>query len=205
MRKCLVFDVLANFGTRRWHRVPLRARQLHQTSRDTSRPCVHSSDIAMPRHLPISAPRLFDIPTARLHLDTPAVTGFGIGLAGVLGRACHSVASSAPSSCHSVGSSGDNLLANCGFVRFRATRWRRVYRHRATRWRRVARHRDHGDLGYLCRAAAPLAVIEWRDRYIPRTPLRRSMASRISCRVTTRKKPSSPAPRRTCQTGCAIM
>lgn len=187
MRKCLVFDVLADFGTRRWHRVPLRARQLHQTSRDTSRPCVHSSDIAMPRHLPISAPRLFDIPTARLHLDTPAVTGFGIGLAGVLGRACHSVASSAPSSCHSVGSSGDNLLANCGFVRFRATRWRRVYRHRATRWRRVARHRDHGDLGYLCRAAAPLAVIEWRDRYVPRTPLRRSMASRISCRVTTRK------------------
>ena len=187
MRKCLVFDVLTDFGTRRWHRVPLRARQLHQTSRDTSRPCVHSSDIAMPRHLPISAPRLFDIPTARLHLDTPAVTGFGIGLAGVLGRACHSVASSAPSSCHSVGSSGDNLLANCGFVRFRATRWRRVYRHRATRWRRVARHRDHGDLGYLCRAAAPLAVIEWRDRYVPRTPLRRSMASRISCRVTTRK------------------
>jgi len=117
----------------------------------------------------------------------PAVTGCGIGLAGVLGRACHSVASSAPSSCHSVGSSGDNLLANCGFVRFRATRWRRVYRHRATRWRRVARHRDHGDLGYLCRAAAPLAVIEWRDRYVPRTPLRRSMASRISCRVTTRK------------------
>ena len=187
MRKCLVSDVLADFGTRRWHRVPLRARQLHQTSRDTSRPCAHSSDIAMPRHLPISAPRLFDIPTARLHLDTPAVTGFGIGLAGVLGRACHSVASSAPSSCHSVGSSGDNLLANCGFVRFRATRWRRVYRHRATRWRRVARHRDHGDLGYLCRAAAPLAVIEWRDRYVPRTPLRRSMASRISCRVTTRK------------------
>ena len=187
MRKCLVFDVLTDFGTRRWHRVPLGARQLHQTSRDASRPCVHSSDIAMPRHLPISAPRLFDIPTARLHLDTPAVTGFGIGLAGVLGRACHSVASSAPSSCHSVGSSGDNLLANCGFVRFRATRWRRVYRHRATRWRRVARHRDHGDLGYLCRAAAPLAVIEWRDRYVPRTPLRRSMASRISCRVTTRK------------------
>lgn len=117
----------------------------------------------------------------------PAVTGCGIGLAGVLGRACHSVASSAPSSCHSVGSSGDNLLANCGFDCFCATRWRRVYRHRATRWRRVARHRDHGDLGYLCRAAAPLAVIEWRDRYVPRTPLRRSMASRISCRVTTRK------------------
>ena len=187
MRKCLVFDVLANFGTRRWHRVPLRARQLHQTSRDTSRPCAHSSDIAMPRHPPISAPRLFDIPIVRLHLDTPTVTGFGIGLAGVLGRACHSVASSAPSLCHSVASSGDNLLANCGFVRFRATRWRRVHRLHATRWRRVARHRDHGDLGYLCRAAAPLAVIEWRDRYVPRTPLRRSMASRISCRVTTRK------------------
>ena len=198
MRKCLVFDVLANFGTRRWHRVPLRARQLHQTSRDASRPCVHSSDIAMPRHLPISAPRLFDIPTVRLHLDTPTVTGCGIGLAGVLGRACHSVASSAPSSCHSVASSGDNLLANCGFDRFCATRWRRVYRHRATRWRRVhrlratrwrrvARHRDHGDLGYLYRAAAPLAVIEWRDRYVPRAPLRRSMASRISCRITTRK------------------
>lgn len=117
----------------------------------------------------------------------PAVTGCGIGLAGVLGRACHSVASSAPSSCHSVASSGDNLLANCGFVRFRATRWRRVHRLRATRWRRVARHRDHGDLGYLYRAAAPLAVIEWRDRYVPRAPLRRSMASRISCRVTTRK------------------
>ena len=139
----------------------------------------------------------------------PAVTGCGIGLAGVLGRACHSVASSAPSSCHSVASSapsschsvassGDNLLANCGFVRFRATRWRRVHRLRATRWRRVhrlratrwrrvARHRDHGDLGYLYRAAAPLAVIEWRDRYVPRTPLRRSMASRISCHVTTRK------------------
>ena len=216
MRKCLVFDVLTDFGTRRWHRVPLRARQLHQTSRDASRPCVHSSDIAMPRHLPISAPRLFDIPTVRLRLDTPAVTGCGIGLAGVLGRACHSVASSAPSSCHSVASSGDNLLANCGFVRFRATRWRRVYRHRATRWRRVhrhratrwrrvhrhratrwrrvARHRDHGDLGYLCRAAAPLAVIEWRDRYVPRTPLRRSMASRISCRVTTRKTVKSRSP-----------
>ena len=116
MRKCLVSDVLADFGTRRWHRVPLRARQLHQTSRDASRPCVHSSDIAMPRHLPISAPRLFDIPTVRLQLDTPAVTGCGIGLAGVLGRACHSVTSSAPSSCHSVASSGDNLLANCGFV-----------------------------------------------------------------------------------------
>ena len=187
MRKCLVSDVLADFGTRRWHRVPLRARQLHQTSRDASRPCVHSSDIAMPRHLPISAPRLFDIPTVRLRLDTPAVTGCGIGLAGVLGRACHSVASSAPSSYHSVASSGDNLLASCGFVRFRTTRWRRVHRLRATRWRRVARHRDHGDLGYLCRAAAPLAVIEWRDRYVPRTPLRRSMASRISCRVTTRK------------------
>ena len=106
----------------------------------------------------------------------PAVTGCGTGVAGVLGRACHSVASSAPSSCHSVASSGDNLLANCGFVRFRATRWRRV-----------ARHRDHGDLGYLYRAAAPLAVIEWRDRYVPRAPLRRSMASRISCRITTRK------------------
>lgn len=117
MRKCLVSDVLADFGTRRWRRVPLRARQLHQTSRDASRPCVHSSDIAMPRHLPISAPRLFDIPTVRLRLDPPAVTGCGIGLAGVLGRACHSVASN-----------GDNLLANCGFVRFRATRWRRVAR-----------------------------------------------------------------------------
>ena len=187
MRKCLVFDVLTDFGTRRWHRVPLRARQLHQTSRDASKPCVHSSDIAMPRHLPISAPRLFDIPTVRLHLDTPAVTGCGIGLAGVLGRARHSVASSAPSSCHSVVSSGDNLLANCGFVRFRATRWRRVHRLRATRWHRMARHRDHGDLGYLYRAAAPLAVIEWRDRYVPRAPLRRSMASRISCRITTRK------------------
>ena len=79
MRKCLVFDVLTDFGTRRWHRVPLRARQLHQTSRDASRPCVHSSGIAMPRHLPISAPRLFDIPTVRLHLDTSAVTGCGIG------------------------------------------------------------------------------------------------------------------------------
>ena len=187
MRKCLVSDVLADFGTRRWHRVPLRARQLHQTSRDTSRPCAHSSDIAMPRHLPISTPRLFDIPTVRLRLDTPTVTGFGIGLAGVLGRACHSVASSAPSSCHSVASSGDNLLANCGFVRFRATRWRRVHRLRATRWRRVARYRDHGDLGYLYRAAAPLGGVEWHDRYVPRAPLRRSMASRISCRVTTRK------------------
>ena len=198
MRKCLVSDVLANFDTRRWHRVPLRARQLHQTSRDASKPCVHSSDIAMPRHLPISAPRLFDIPTVRLHLDTPAVTGCGIGLAGVLGRArhsvassapspCHSVASSAPSPCHSVASSGDNLLANCGFVRFRATRWRRVHRLRATRWRRVARYRDHGDLGYLYRAAAPLGGVEWRNRYVPRAPLRRSMASRISCRVTTRK------------------
>lgn len=177
MRKCLVFDVLANFGTRRWHRVPLGARQLHQTSRDASRPCVHSSDIAMPRHLPISAPRLFlTSPQCACTSIPPAVTGCGIGLAGVLGRACHSVASS-----------GDNLLANCGFVRFRATRWRRVHRLRATRWRRVARYRDHGDLGYLCRAAAPLAVIEWRDRYVPRTPLRRSMASRISCRVTTRK------------------
>ena len=139
MRKCLVSDVLADFGTRRWRRIPLRARQLHQTSRDTSRPCAHSSDIAMPRHLPISTPRLFDIPTVRLHLDTSAVTGCEIGLAGVLGRACHSVASSAPSPCHSVASSGDNLLANCGFVRFRATRWRRVHRLRATRWRRVAR------------------------------------------------------------------
>ena len=79
MRKCLVSAVLADFGTRRWHRVPLRARQLHQTSRDASRPCAHSSDIAMPRHLPISAPRLFDIPTVRLHLDTSAVTGCGIG------------------------------------------------------------------------------------------------------------------------------
>ena len=127
MRKCLVSNVLADFGTRRWRRVPLRARQLHQTSRDASKPCVHSSDIAMLRHLPISAPRLFDIPTVRLRLDTSTVTGCGIGLAGVLGRACHSVASS-----------GDNLLANCGFVRFRATRWRRVHRLRATRWRRVA-------------------------------------------------------------------
>lgn len=187
MRKCLVSDVLADFGTRRWHRVPLRARQLHQTSRDASKPCVHSSDIAMPRHLPISTPRLFDIPTVRLHLDTSAVTGCEIGLAGVLGRACHSVASSAPSSCHSVASSGDNLLASCGFVRFRATRWRRVHRLRATRWRRVARYRDHGDLGYLYRAAAPLGGVEWRDRYVPRAPLRRSMASRISCRVATRK------------------
>lgn len=187
MRKCLVSDVLADFGTRRWHRVPLRARQLHQTSRDASKPCVHSSDIAMPRHLPISAPRLFDIPIVRLHLDTPTVTGFGIGLAGVLGRACHSVTSSAPSSCHSVASSGDNLLANCGFVRFRATRWRRVHRLRATRWHRMARYRDHGDLGYLYRAAAPLGGVEWRNRYVPRAPLRRSMASRISCRVTTRK------------------
>lgn len=139
MRKCLVSNVLADFGTRRWRRVPLRARQLHQTSRDASKPCVHSSDIAMLRHLPISAPRLFDIPTVRLRLDTSTVTGCGIGLAGVLSRACHSVASSAPSSCHSVASSGDNLLANCGFVRFRATRWRRVHRLRATRWRRVAR------------------------------------------------------------------
>ena len=128
MRKCLVSNVLADFGTRRWRRVPLRARQLHHTSRDASKPCVHSSDIAMLRHLPISAPRLFDIPTVRLRLDTSTVTGCGIGLAGVLGRACHSVASSAPSSCHSVASSGDNLLANCGFVRFRATRWRRVAR-----------------------------------------------------------------------------
>ena len=196
MRKCLVFDVLTDFGTRRWHRVPLRARQLHQTSRDASRPCVHSSeyrDAPSPPHQ--RTPVIFDIPTVRLHLDTPTVTGCGTGLAGVLGRACHSVASSAPSSCHSVGSSGDNLLANCGFDRFCATRWRRVYRHRATRWRRVARHRDHGDLGYLCRAAAPLAVIEWRDRYVSRTPLRRSMASRISCRVTTRKTVESRAVR----------
>ena len=146
MRKCLVFDVLANFGTRRWHRVPLRARQLHQTSRDASRPCVHSSDIAMPRHLPISAPRLFDIPTVRLHLDTPRSNRMRDRVGG------------SP-----------------------------LHRLRAARWRRVARHRDHGDLGYLYRAAAPLAVIEWRDRYVPRAPLRRSMASRISCRITTRK------------------
>ena len=196
MRKCLVFDVLTDFGTRRWHRVPLRARQLHQTSRDASRPCVHSSeyrDAPSPPHQ--RTPVIFDIPTVRLHLDTPTVTGCGTGLAGVLGRACHSVASSAPSSCHSVGSSGDNLLANCGFDRFCATRWRRVYRHRATRWRRVARHRDHGDLGYLYRAAAPLSGVEWRDRYVPRAPLRRSMASRISCRVTTRKTVESRAVR----------
>ena len=151
----------------------------------TVRAFVRYRDAPSPPHQ--RTPVIFDIPTVRLHLDTPTVTGCGTGLAGVLGRACHSVASSAPSSCHSVGSSGDNLLANCGFVRFCATRWRRVHRLRATRWRRVARHRDHGDLGYLCRAAAPLAVIEWRDRYVPRTPLRRSMASRISCRVTTRK------------------
>ena len=162
----------------------------------TVRAFVRYRDAPSPPHQ--RTPVIFDIPTVRLHLDTPTVTGCGTGLAGVLGRACHSVASSAPSSCHSVGSSGDNLLANCGFDRFCATRWRRVYRHRATRWRRVhrlratrwrrvARHRDHGDLGYLYRAAAPLAVIEWRDRYVPRTPLRRSMASRISCRVTTRK------------------
>ena len=195
MRKCLVSDVLADFGTRRWRRIPLRARQLHQTSRDTSRPCAHSSDIAMPRHLPISTPRLFDIPTVRLHLDTSAVTGCEIGLAGVLGRACHSVASSAPSSCHSVASSGDNLLASCGFVRFRATRWRRVHRLRATRWRRVAIIclptavlSAFAPLGGVeCIVSAPLGGVEWRDRYVPRAPLRRSMASRISCRVTTRK------------------
>ena len=41
--------------------------------------------------------------------------------------------------------------------------------------------------GVECTVFVPLAVIEWRDRYVPRTPLRRSMASRISCRVTTRK------------------
>ena len=247
MRKCLVFDVLANFGTRRWHRVPLRARQLHQTSRDTSRPCAHSSDIAMPRHLPISAPRLFDIPTVRLRLDTPAVTGCGIGLAGVLGRACHSVASSAPSSCHSVGSSGYNLLANCGFDRFCATRWRRVYRHRATRWRRVHRlratrwrrvHRLHATrwrrVAIICpptavlSAFAPLGGVEWRDTEAAVTlgisvePQRHSLSSsgatgmfrvplcvarwrHASPVVSLREKPSSHAPRRTCQTGCAIM
>ena len=160
-------------------------------------------------------------------------------MAGVLGRACHSVASSAPSSCHSVASSGDNLLANCGFVRFRATRWRRVHRLRATRWRRVhrlratrwrrvARHRDHGDLGYLYRAAALLAGVEWRDTETTVTlgisiePQRHSLSSsgatgmfrvplcvalwrRVSPVVSLREKPSSPAPRRTCQTGCAIM
>ena len=151
----------------------------------TVRAFVRYRDAPSPSHQ--RTPVIFNIPKVRLHLDTPTVTGCGTGLAGVLGRACHSVASSAPSSCHSVGSSGDNLLANCGFDRFCATRCHRVYRHRATRWRRVARHRDHGDLGYLCRAAVPLAVIEWRDRYVSRTPLRRSMASRISCCVTTRK------------------
>ena len=160
MRKCLVFDVLTDFGTRRWHRVPLRARQLHQTSRDASRPCVHSSDIAMPRHLPISAPRLFDIPTARLHLDTPAVTGCGIGLAGVLGRARHSVTSSAPSSCHSVASSAPSP------------------RH-SVAW--------SGATGMF---RVPLCVALWR---------------RVSPVVSLREKPSSHVPRRTCQTGCAIM
>ena len=184
MRKCLVSNVLADFGTRRWRRVPLRARQLHQTSRDASKPCVHSSDIAMLRHLPISAPRLFDIPTVRLRLDTSTVTGCGIGLAGVLGRACHSVASSAPSSCHSVASSGDNLLANCGFVRFRATRWRRV----EIICLPTAVLSAFVPLGGVeCTVSAPLGGVEWRDRYVPRAPLRRSMASRISCRVTTRK------------------
>lgn len=103
----------------------------------TVRAFVRYRDAPSPPHQ--RTPVIFDIPTVRLHLDTPTVTGCGTGLAGVLGRACHSVASSAPSSCHSMGSSGDNLLANCGFDRFCATRWRRVYRHRATRWRRVAR------------------------------------------------------------------
>lgn len=92
----------------------------------TVRAFVRYRDAPSPPHQ--RTPVIFDIPTVRLHLDTPTVTGCGTGLAGVLGRACHSVASSAPSSCHSVGSSGDNLLANCGFDRFRATRWRRVAR-----------------------------------------------------------------------------
>ena len=193
MRKCLVFDVLANFGTRRWHRVPLRARQLRQTSRDASRPCVHSSDIAMPRHLPISAPRLFDIPTVRLHLDTSAVTGCGIGW----------------------------RESSAG----RATRWRRVHRLRATRWDRVE---------IICLPTAvlsafvPLGGVEWRDTETTvtlgisvelqhhslsssgatgmfRVPLCVALWRRASPVVSLREKPSSHVPRRTCQTGCAIM
>lgn len=193
MRKCLVFDVLANFGTRRWHRVPLGARQLHQTSRDASKPCVHSSDIAMPRHLPISTPRLFDIPTVRLHLDTSAVTGCGIGW----------------------------RESSAG----RATRWRRVHRLRATRWDRVE---------IICLPTAvlsafvPLGGVEWRDTETTvtlgisvelqhhslsssgatgmfRVPLCVALWRRASPVVSLREKPSSHVPRRTCQTGCAIM
>lgn len=162
MRKCLVFDVLANFGTRRWHRVPLRARQLHQTSRDASRPCVHSSDIAMPRHLPISAPRLFDIPTVRLYLDTPRSNRMrdrvggsprqGVPLGGVEWRDTETTVTlgiSVELQHHSLSSSG------------------------ATGMFRV-----------------PLCVALWRH------------ASPV---VSLREKPSSHVPRRTCQTGCAIM
>ncbi len=162
MRKCLVFDVLANFGTRRWHRVPLRARQLHQTSRDASRPCVHSSDIAMPRHLPISAPRLFDIPTVRLYLDTPRSNRMrdrvggsprqGVPLGGVEWRDTETTVTlgiSVELQRHSLSSSG------------------------ATGMFRV-----------------PLCVALWRH------------ASPV---VSLREKPSSHVPRRTCQTGCAIM
>ena len=143
MRKCLVFDVLTDFGTRRWHRVPLRARQLHQTSRDASRPCVHSSDIAMPRHLPISAPRLFDIPTVRLYLDTPRSNRMRDRVGG------------SPRQGVPLGGVECTVFVPLG--------------------------------GVECTVSAPLGGVEWRDRYVPRTPLRRSMASRISCRVTTRK------------------
>ena len=154
MRKCLVFDVLTDFGTRRWHRVPLRARQLHQTSRDASRSCVHSSDIAMPRHLPISAPRLFDIPTVRLYLDTPRSNRMRDRVGG------------SPRQGVPLGGVECTVFVPLGGVEWRDTE-----------------------------AAMTLGIpvepqrhsVEWRDRYVPRAPLRRSMASRISCRVTTRK------------------
>lgn len=173
MRKCLVFDVLANFGTRRWHRVPLRARQLHQTSRDASRPCVHSSDIAMPRHLPISAPRLFDIPTVRLHLDTPRSNRMRDRVGG------------SPRQGVPLGGVECTVFVPLGGVEWRDTETTvtlgisiEPQRHSLS---------SSGATGMF---RVPLCVALWRH------------ASPV---VSLREKPSSHVPRRTCQTGCAIM
>lgn len=173
MRKCLVFDVLANFGTRRWHRVPLRARQLHQTSRDASRPCVHSSDIAMPRHLPISAPRLFDIPTVRLYLDTPRSNRMRDRVGG------------SPRQGVPLGGVECTVFVPLGGVEWRDTE--------TTVTLGISVELQHHSLsssGATGMFRVPLCVALWR---------------RASPVVSLREKPSSPAPRRTCQTGCAIM
>ena len=82
--------------------------------------------------------------------------------------------------------------------------------------------------GVECTVFVPLGGVEWRDTETTvtlgisvelqhhslsssgatgmfRVPLCVALWRRVSPVVSLREKPSSPAPRRTCQTGCAIM